>query len=71
MYRHNHRSRQNNRFRPRNGGGGRGGFRIKTFDPSHVVNASLEVVQEISEPKHAFSDFAISEKLKSNVNRHG
>ncbi len=73
MYNRNHRSRQNkSRFRPRNSGGRRqGGFRIKTFDPSHVVNASPEVVQEISEPKHAFSDFAISEKLKSNVNRHG
>lgn len=48
-----------------------GRFRIKTFDPSHVVDNAPEYVQEVHEQKHNFSDFAISEKLKSSIARRG
>lgn len=62
----------NNRYRPhRNGGRRQGGFRIKTFDPSHVVNNAPEYKQEKYEPIHTFSDFAISEKLKTNISKCG
>jgi superfamily II DNA/RNA helicase len=63
---------RNNRFRPRRAGARRqGGFRIKTFDPSHVVNNAPVFKQEKYEPKHTFSDFAISENLKVSINRRG
>jgi len=63
---------RNNRFRPRRAGARRqGGFRIKTFDPSHVVNNAPAFKQEKYEPKHTFSDFAISENLKVSINRRG
>ena len=63
---------KNNRFRPRRAGARRqGGFRIKTFDPSHVVNNAPVFKQEKYEPKHTFSDFAISENLKVSINRRG
>jgi superfamily II DNA/RNA helicase len=63
---------KNNRFRPRRAGARRqGGFRIKTFDPSHVVNNAPVFKQEEYEPKHTFSDFAISENLKASINRRG
>ena len=63
---------KNNRFRPRRAGARRqGGFRIKTFDPSHVVNNAPVFKQEKYEPKHTFSDFAISENLKASINRRG
>ena len=63
---------RNNRFRPRRAGARRqGGFRIKTFDPSHVVNNAPVFKQEKYEPKHTFSDFAISENLKASINRRG
>ena len=72
MYYRNQRSRQNNRFNPRNSGGRKqGGFRIKSFDPSHVVNNAPEIEQEAIESKHAFSDFAISDKLKASISRRG
>jgi superfamily II DNA/RNA helicase len=63
---------RNNRYRPRRGGARRqGGFRIKTFDPSHVVNRAPVFAQEVYKPKHTFSEFAISEKLKASINRRG
>ncbi len=63
---------KNNRFRPRRAGTWRqGGFRIKTFDPSHVVDRAPVFKQEAYEPRHAFSDFAISENLKLNIKRCG
>lgn len=63
---------KNNRFRPRRAGARRqGGFRIKTFDPSHVVNNAPVFKQEEYEPKHTFSDFAISENLKASINKRG
>lgn len=66
-YRH-----KNNRFRPRRFHAGRqGGFRIKSFDPSLVVKHAPEYKQDIYEPKHAFSEFAISEKIKANIKKHG
>lgn len=63
---------KNNRYRPRRAGARRqGGFHIKTFDPSHVVNNAPVFKQEEYEPKHTFSDFAISENLKESINRRG
>jgi superfamily II DNA/RNA helicase len=63
---------KNNRSRPRRAGARRqGGFRIKTFDPSQVVNNAPVARQESYESKHAFSDFAISEKLKANISQRG
>lgn len=63
---------KNNRYRPRRAGARRqGGFHIKTFDPSHVVNNAPVFKQEEYEPKHTFSDFAISENLKISINRRG
>lgn len=72
MYKHRSRSRQNNRFGRRNFGGRRqGGFRIKTFDPSHVVGLPPVAENETFVPKHAFTDFEISEKLKASIGRRG
>jgi len=65
----------NNRFRPRRYGVRKqGGFprrRIKAFDPTHVVNNAPVFKQEEYQPKHTFSDFAISEKLKTCISRRG
>ncbi len=64
--------RKNNKFKPRSGGNnGRGGFRVKTFDPSHVVKDAPEYKQEFYEPKHTFSEFRISEQLKGNIEKRG
>ena len=51
------------------GGGGR---RIRSFDPSSIVENLKKpdapvAVDEVFEPKHAFSDFAVSELIKQNV----
>lgn len=63
---------KNNRFRPRHRGARRqGGFHIKTFDPSHVVKNAPVFKQEEYAPKHAFSDFKISENLKRSINGRG
>lgn len=65
---------RNNRFRPRHFGARKqGGFRVKTFDPSHVVNNAQQVSEPEEEyvPKNSFSDFAIAESLKSNITSHG
>lgn len=47
----------------------RGGFRrIKSFDPSQIVNLPPQKVEAVNyEIKHEFSDFDISEELKRNV----
>ncbi|MFV1917779.1 MAG: DEAD/DEAH box helicase, partial [Patescibacteria group bacterium] len=59
-------------FRPRRSGTRKqGGFRMKTFDPSHVVNNAPVASQESYEPKHAFSEFAIFEQLKASISRRG
>lgn len=73
MYKHSLGLRpKNNRFRSRRAGARRqGSFRIKTFDPSHVVNNAPAASRESYEPKHAFSDFAISENLKASINKRG
>lgn len=49
------------------------GYRIKTFDPSHVVANTpvYEVKTEEYVPNHSFSDFAISENLKRNIAGRG
>ena len=57
---------QQNRFRPR-GNGGQRGFRTKSFDPSHLVGKAEVVKEEVYIPKHTFSDFAISERLKDCI----
>lgn len=56
--------------RNRGGASGRGGFRIKTFDPTHIVNANhfpanVEVTEDVI--KNSFSDFAIPETLKQHI----
>jgi len=73
MYRQSMRPRRNNnRYRPHRGGGrGNGGFKIKTFDPSRVVDNVPEFTQEEYEPKHTFSDFAISGNLKESISKRG
>lgn len=73
MYRHSSRFNQkNNRFRPRHAGAHKqGSFRVKTFDPSQIVNNAPAPEQEKYEPKHAFSDFAISKGLNENIGKRG
>jgi superfamily II DNA/RNA helicase len=58
---------QNNQFR-----GQRGARRIRSFDPSFVINnpPRAEEVREYA-ITHAFSDFDIEETLKRNVSEHG
>jgi len=71
----------NNRFNSRRGGGRRfssrggnnfAGRRIKTFDPSQIVNLPPPV-QETTEyaTTHEFADFQISDSLKRNVSSKG
>ncbi len=62
-------------FGRRSFGGGRGGFgarRIKTFDPSQIVNLP-PVVTEVEEyvVTHQFSDFQISDVIKRNIESKG
>jgi len=68
--------KNNRRFRPRfnNRGRGRaqGSFRIKSFDPSQIVNQSIGLKEEKAYlPEHAFGDFAVSESLKSRILKRG
>jgi superfamily II DNA/RNA helicase len=64
--------RNNNRFRPHRGGSKRnGGFRIKTFDPSRVVNNAAEFKQEEYKPEHTFGGFDISKNLKASISKRG
>lgn len=52
----------------RGGNGGRGGRVQKSFDPSMFVKKASGFTQvETYEPKHAFADFAIDERLKNNI----
>jgi hypothetical protein len=62
---------KNNRYRPHRGGRRNGGFQIKTFDPSHVVNDAPEFTKEEYEPKHTFGDFDISNNLKATIRKRG
>lgn len=66
---------RNNRYRPRHSGARKqAGFRMKSFDPTHVINNAQKpdlVEEEAYVAKHSFSDFAISEKLKVNISQHG
>lgn len=57
-----------NRFNNRRGGGGFSGRRIKTFDPSQIINMP-PVAQTIKEYEsiHEFSAFQISDILKRNI----
>lgn len=73
MYKHRFQhGLKNRRFRPQHrGGNGRGGFRLKTFDPSQVVGSTSPVKEEVYVAKNAFSDFAISERLKANIAQRG
>ncbi len=76
MYRYNNRQSGGRSFdrnrsfvRGRSFGGAR---RVKTFDPSQVVN--LTPVQDQTpeyEVKHQFSDFEISSRLKANIQTKG
>ena len=53
----------------------RGVRRVKTFDPSQVINnLPQNVSPELQEeyiPTHAFVDFNIDERLKANILKHG
>ena len=73
MYKQNLRPRRkNNRYRPRYGNARKnGGFRIKTFDPSRVVNNATEEKEEEYKPKHTFGDFDISGDLKASISKRG
>lgn len=61
-----------NRYRNNQNRGQRGARRIRSFDPTFVINAPHEYqnVQEY-EITHAFNDFDIDEALKRNVSDHG
>lgn len=72
----------NNRFKPSHRGPqrgfSRGNFsarRVKTFDPSQVINNLPQNVTSVTKeeyvPTHAFSDFNIDERLKANILKHG
>lgn len=63
---------RNNKFKQRRFGnrGGRG-FRMKTFDPSTVVENAQIGKEEEYNPKNDFSDFAISKTIKENINKFG
>jgi len=51
--------------------GQRGGRVVRSFDPTSVINAqnneNINVVAEVYNPKHTFSDFNVDAKLKQNV----
>ena len=41
---------------------------MRTFDPSRIINNTpVSADEEEYQPKHKFSDFKISEKLKNNI----
>ncbi len=77
MYRQNfsHRGKPSGGFRARPQFGGRPrsqGFRVKNFDPSHVIANSVQAVPEAEvefTPVHKFTDFAIREDLKVNIKK--
>lgn len=58
-----------NRFR---GSNFQSGNRIKSFDPTRVINTpQAESVLEDYKPVHSFTDFKISDRLKDNIFRKG
>lgn len=75
MYRQNNRSnwRGRGRFNRQRNFGERGrGRRQKSFDPSLLVrDAASTLTQEEYVAKNTFADFAISEKLKTNIIKRG
>lgn len=73
---------KNNRYRFRHNGARRhGGFRVKTFDPSHIISKAChgkikntELVKENRgkhQAIHSFTDFDISNRLKVNISKRG
>lgn len=63
---------RNNKFRSRRSNGrGQRNFRIKSFDPSNIVKNMPVFEQEEYKLEHAFFDFAISGKIKSNISKCG
>src|SRR3989344_5150449 len=78
MYKQNFVRGPKNRFRSQrsrySGSTRQGGARrIKTFDPSRMVQdkPTLVEVEEIYTPMHTFADFAVSQKLKASIERRG
>jgi superfamily II DNA/RNA helicase len=63
-----------NRYKPRyQGARKQRGYRIKSFDPSHIVKnvQVMEPANEVYDPVHKFADFAISNSLKANIASRG
>lgn len=74
MYRQNNGSnwRGRGQFDNRRNFNGRGRGRLRTFDPSFIINnGTSTLTQEEYVAKNAFGDFAISDKLKANVVKRG
>ena len=49
-------------------GGGKGGFKTSSFDPSRFINKTIveeKVVQFV--PTHTFADFAFDDRIKANI----
>jgi superfamily II DNA/RNA helicase len=76
MYNYNNTRRRNDRSFSRGRQFGRGGFggnrRIKTFDPTQIVNfppIPVEVKEYVV--THQFSDFEISDSIKKNIAAKG
>jgi superfamily II DNA/RNA helicase len=54
------------------GGRGRGGRKMPTFDPSQFINKNpIEVVEEIYEAKHKFTEFGLDKKLAFAITSSG
>lgn len=54
------------------GGRGRGGRKMPTFDPSQFINKNpIEVVEEVYEAKHKFTEFGLDKKLAFAITSSG
>lgn len=77
-------ARPTNRRRPARGGRSRGSSfngrgrtkrttrKLPTFDPTQFINKNpVAVKEEVYEPKHAFADFAIDDRIKDTLKKQG
>ena len=54
------------------GGRGRGGRKMPTFDPSQFINKNpIEEVEEVYIPKHKFTEFGLDKKLAYTITASG
>ena len=77
-------ARPTNRRRPARGGRSRGSSfngrgrtkrttrKLPTFDPTQFINKNpVAAKEEVYEPKHAFADFAIDDRIKDTLKKQG